>query len=122
MSVDVRNTGVAEDGSNASTVVDVDAGNVDATGISANIGNVSANDIVIGGDLDTVNAREAMRPGRFPGTATTHFDKVHAHACYDVEVDTAAADPHTCAEEIAAYVATHGAGQAFALLRRELNS
>lgn len=71
-------------------------------------------------DLETVNSREAMRPGRFPGTATTHFDKVHAHACYDIEVDTARLSPHECAERIANYLSRHGGGKAFAALRRTL--
>ncbi len=31
--------------------------------------------------IDVVNAREAKRPGRFPGTATSHFDVVHTPLC-----------------------------------------
>lgn len=38
--------------------------------------------------LSVVNAREASRAGRFPGTATSHFEAVHAHGDYDLEVDT----------------------------------
>lgn len=39
--------------------------------------------------LDVVHKREALRPGRFPGTAVSHYEQVHAHgAAYDLEVDT----------------------------------
>lgn len=51
-------------------------------------------------ELAVVSAREAIRPGRFPGTATSHFDTVHAHCIYDVEVDTTDSTPRQCAQEI----------------------
>ena len=51
-------------------------------------------------DLASVNAREATRPGRFPGTATSHFHAVHAHCIYDVEVDTTSSTPRQCAQQI----------------------
>ncbi|MCY3820138.1 MAG: AAA family ATPase [Gammaproteobacteria bacterium] len=51
-------------------------------------------------DLEVVNAREASRPGRFPGTATFHFHAVHAHCIYDVEVDTTDSTPRQCAQQI----------------------
>jgi chloramphenicol 3-O phosphotransferase len=51
--------------------------------------------------LDVVNQREALRSGRFPGTATSHFHAVHAHGCaYDLEVDTSHSTPRACAERI----------------------
>jgi chloramphenicol 3-O phosphotransferase len=51
--------------------------------------------------LDVVNRREALRSGRFPGTATSHFHHVHAHGCpYDLEVDTSHTAPRACAERI----------------------
>ena len=50
--------------------------------------------------LDIVNEREAQRPGRFPGTATSHFHSVHAHGGYDVEVDTGVESPRACARRI----------------------
>ncbi len=71
-------------------------------------------------DLETVNAREAMRPGRFPGTATTHFEKVHAHARYDLEVNTGRASPHECAERVAEFLRDQGTGAAFDALRLAL--
>ncbi|MEQ8783529.1 MAG: AAA family ATPase [Roseibium album] len=51
--------------------------------------------------LDVVNRREALRSGRFPGTATSHFHEVHAHgADYDLEVDASHSAPRACAERI----------------------
>ncbi len=51
--------------------------------------------------LEVVNEREALRMGRFPGTATSHFHEVHAHgAGYDLEIDTTASTPRACAELI----------------------
>ncbi len=56
--------------------------------------------------LDVVNDRERRRPGRFPGTATSHFHEVHAHgASYDLEVDTSNTTPRECAERIIARLA-----------------
>lgn len=53
--------------------------------------------------LAVVEQREAQRPGRFPGTATSHFDEVHAHGLpYDVEVNTGEQDPVSCATDIIA--------------------
>ncbi|NCF45571.1 MAG: AAA family ATPase [Proteobacteria bacterium] len=52
--------------------------------------------------LDVINEREALRPGRFPGTARAHFEQVHEHGVtYDLEVDTSAADPAEVAQTIA---------------------
>jgi len=57
--------------------------------------------------LDVVNAREAKRTGRFPGTATSHFHEVHAHgASYDLEVDTSEATPKACAQLIIERIAS----------------
>jgi chloramphenicol 3-O phosphotransferase len=51
--------------------------------------------------LDVVKEREALRPGRFPGTAISHFEQVHAHgASYDLEVDTSHAKPSDVAQQI----------------------
>ena len=51
--------------------------------------------------LDVVNARETLRSGRFPGTAKSHFNQVHAHGCsYDLEVDTSHSEPRDCAARI----------------------
>ena len=67
--------------------------------------------------IDVVNAREAKRPGRFPGTATSHFDRVHAHCIYDIEVDTGVATPRQCAETIIARLNAGEPKDAFNRLR-----
>jgi chloramphenicol 3-O phosphotransferase len=67
--------------------------------------------------IDVVNAREAKRPGRFPGTATSHFDVVHQHCVYDIEVDTGTATPRQCAEQIIARLDDGRAKDAFDRLR-----
>ena len=52
--------------------------------------------------IEVIGEREALRPGRFPGTAKAHFEQVHEHGIdYDLEVDTTAADPAEVAVEIA---------------------
>ena len=54
-------------------------------------------------DLDVVNQRESLRPGRFPGTATSHYEKVHAHGeLYDLEVDTSSTSVRDTADQIQA--------------------
>ena len=51
--------------------------------------------------LEIVKAREAKRPGRFPGTATSHYEQVHEHGeTYDLEVDTSAASARQVAMQI----------------------
>jgi chloramphenicol 3-O phosphotransferase len=67
--------------------------------------------------LDVVNARESRRPGRFPGTATSHFDRVHSHSIYDIEVDTSRAAPLECAREIVARLQSGPPPAAFDELR-----
>ena len=68
-------------------------------------------------DLATVAAREAARPGRFPGTAAAHWAAVHAGCRYDVEVDTGRLSPKECAERVLAAVARPRRPAAFELLR-----
>jgi chloramphenicol 3-O phosphotransferase len=68
--------------------------------------------------LDVVNAREAERPGRFPGTAHSHFESVHAHGVYDLEVDTGTMPPEACAALIAQRIDEDAAPEAFSILRR----
>ena len=51
--------------------------------------------------LEVVKARESKRPGRFPGTATSHFDQVHDHGeAYDLEVDTSESSARDVAQQI----------------------
>ncbi len=51
--------------------------------------------------LEIAQQRETLRPGRFPGTATNHFDLVHSHGVpYDLEVDTSLLTPRAVAQRI----------------------
>ncbi|MBM4205876.1 MAG: hypothetical protein FJ194_17290, partial [Gammaproteobacteria bacterium] len=68
---------------------------------------------------DVVQEREAKRPGRFPGTAISHFHQVHAHGVpYDLEVDTSASSPRFCAEAIIARL--DSPPEVFPCLRRDV--
>jgi chloramphenicol 3-O phosphotransferase len=49
-------------------------------------------------------SREAARGDRVPGMAALQAEAVHRGVRYDLEVDTAHADPATCARTIAAHV------------------
>ena len=67
---------------------------------------------------EVIATREAARPGRFPGTAVGHFGVCHAHRHYDVEIDTSAESPESCADRVIARV-NAGPPEAFDQLRRE---
>lgn len=67
--------------------------------------------------LEVVNDRERARPGRFPGTAQAHFERVHAGCVYDVEVDTSAQSPRQCAAAVLGAVEAACAPSAFQRLR-----
>ena len=68
--------------------------------------------------LDVVHKREALRPGRFPGTAVSHYDQVHAHGVpYDLEVDTSDAKASDLARSIIARL--HSAPSSFRALRAD---
>ena len=64
-----------------------------------------------------VDERERARPGRFPGTAKAHFERVHVGCRYDVEVDTSELSPRQCAEAILATAEAAPEPSAFQLLR-----
>lgn len=53
-----------------------------------------------------VSRRESIRPGRFPGTATGHYEICHQHNCYDLEVDTSMMSPEKCAIDVAEHVSS----------------
>lgn len=58
-------------------------------------------------DLETVNAREAARTGRFPGTALSHFHSIHDHNVpYDLEINTSQRTPAECAADVLRRLAT----------------
>ena len=51
--------------------------------------------------LSVVKERESRRPGRFPGTATSHYEQVHKHGeKYDLEVDTSELAAREVAQQI----------------------
>lgn len=50
--------------------------------------------------LEVVEQRERNRRDRTLGQARAQYDVVHAHAIYDVEVDTALLSPEECAQRI----------------------
>ena len=70
--------------------------------------------------LTVTNEREAQRPGRFPGTATSHFDRVHSDSVYDIEVDTSEKTPYACAREIVARLDSPVPPDAFETLREHV--
>ncbi len=52
--------------------------------------------------LDVIEAREAARGDRMIGMARWQFNEVHHGMRYDLEVDSSAASPEACAEQIKA--------------------
>ncbi len=70
--------------------------------------------------IEVVREREALRPGRFPGTACSHYELVHAHGDYDLEVDTSQLSPDSCADKIATHINTGLSPQSFQRLRQKL--
>ena len=68
--------------------------------------------------LEVVNSRELARPGRFPGTAQSHYKAVHAHDCYDLEVDTSLDSPIDCVDKVLRYLASGVTPQAFRKLKQ----
>lgn len=56
--------------------------------------------IGVGCPLETLEDRERSRPSRTPGQARAQFGLVHAHAVYDLEVNTALHTPDGCARRV----------------------
>ena len=71
--------------------------------------------------LDVVNQREQRRPGRFPGTAVSHFHEVHAHDLYDLEIDTSTMTPGVGARTVKRYLDSGRTPSAFDRLRTQFN-
>jgi chloramphenicol 3-O phosphotransferase len=67
--------------------------------------------------LAIAEQREQRRQDRAPGQARAQFDRVHQHAVYDFEIDTAAADAAMCAAAIKQYLSAGAAPSAFQRLR-----
>jgi chloramphenicol 3-O phosphotransferase len=70
--------------------------------------------------LAVAERRERDRGDRGPGGAALFYDRVHAHGRYDLELDTAALDPMTCAVRIKAAIQTDQPGMAFRQLAARL--
>lgn len=70
--------------------------------------------------IEVVQERETMRPGRFPGTAHSHYGVVHAHNDYDLEVDTSVMSSHQCADKIVDYLASNPKPKSFQRLYQKI--
>ena len=55
--------------------------------------------------LAVTEKRETERGDRTVGTARYQFERVHAHDCYDVEVDTSVLSVEECVARILALMA-----------------
>ena len=67
--------------------------------------------------LEILEERERQRATSPVGHARSHYETVHAHGVYDLEVDTSRATPDECADAIAQFVRTHPHPTAFETLR-----
>lgn len=81
------------------------------------LANVTATFVGVRVPLDVLEARERARGTSPVGHARSHYDTVHAHARYDVEVDSSQASAEQCAAIIAAWVEANPQPTAFAALR-----
>ena len=70
-------------------------------------------------DLATLNRREASRPGRFPGTAAAHFERIHVGCEYDAEVRTQTHTPRECAAQVLAVALAPPRPTAFERMRSD---
>jgi chloramphenicol 3-O phosphotransferase len=70
--------------------------------------------------LHVVEQRERQRGNRAIGHARGHFDLVHRHGPYDIEVDTEAYSDRECAEQIIEAMNRLGEPRAFAASRSQL--
>jgi chloramphenicol 3-O phosphotransferase len=66
--------------------------------------------------LPVLEQREQQRLDRTLGQARAQFDLVHAHGVYDLEVDTSAASPEQCAQQIVEHLRSGAPPQAFQVL------
>ena len=70
--------------------------------------------------LSVLERRERMRGDRPRGSARAHYDEIHKHALYDLELDTSACSPQECAETIGEHLAARPVPTAFERLRERL--
>ncbi len=57
--------------------------------------------------LEELEKREQERGDRKLGLAKIHYDRVHAHTIYDIEVDTTNSSPMECAQKIKEAILTN---------------
>lgn len=67
--------------------------------------------------LAEAERRELARGDRRPGQVRSHFDQIHAHADYDLSVDTTTSTPGECADRIVSALASRSGHSAFERLR-----
>ncbi|WP_367435678.1 chloramphenicol phosphotransferase CPT family protein [Streptomyces celluloflavus] len=87
------------------------------------LGLFAAEDVVLVGvhcPLPELERRERARGNRPVGLAAGQLANVHAHGVYDIECDTAAADPLECARRIKEFLPRRPTPTAFQQLRRSL--
>ncbi|HET8845303.1 MAG TPA: hypothetical protein VFN35_27770, partial [Ktedonobacteraceae bacterium] len=72
--------------------------------------------------LDVLEARERERGDRIPGLAREQFERVHAHALYDFEIDTSLANPQECSASLIRALQQPQAPAAFQQLATRWNS
>jgi chloramphenicol 3-O phosphotransferase len=68
--------------------------------------------------LSVLEERERARATSPVGHARSHYQTVHAHGVYDLEIDSSRASPDQCASTIMAYVRAHPQPTAFEKLRQ----
>ncbi len=67
--------------------------------------------------LGLLEERERARGTSPQGRARSHYDTVHAHGHYDLDVDTSRCSPEQCADEILRYLEAVPYPQALGSLR-----
>lgn len=54
--------------------------------------------------FELAQQREQARGDRFPGLVKAHYQRVHSHGTYDLELDSASMTPEECARRIKAFL------------------
>ncbi|MGF1909898.1 chloramphenicol phosphotransferase CPT family protein [Vibrio kasasachensis] len=68
--------------------------------------------------LELLEEREALRGDRKEGAAKFHFNRVHNHQCYDLEVNTGLSSTEDCVSAILKYLESGIKPEAFGKLSR----
>jgi chloramphenicol 3-O phosphotransferase len=72
--------------------------------------------------LEVAEERERERGDRFLGLVRVHYELIHAHNIYDLEVDTSKQSPMECAKRLKEYLQNGSRPFAFMLLKERLFS